>query len=284
MESLGGIQQQTRNSGWQGSDGADDYLVRVGDPIGLMYGFQTNGWYTIDDFNYNATTGAYTLKSGVVNSSNISGTLRPGVLKIRDINGDNQITADSDRVVLGNANPKFTGGWNNQFTYKNFDLSLFVNFVVGNDVYNANYIEWTDGSFPNLNLLSEMKGRWRWINDQGQYITDPAELAKLNTNVTIYSPPSAQRYFLRSDAVEDGSFLRLNNVTLGYTLPQALSRRAKLSQFRVYATVNNLALLTKYRGYDPEVTARRGDPLTPGVDFGAYPRSRVYVFGVNLAF
>ncbi|HET9277037.1 MAG TPA: TonB-dependent receptor, partial [Flavitalea sp.] len=284
VESLGGLTQQTRNSGWQGSDGADDYLVKVGEPIGLMYGFVADGWYGIDDFTYNATTATYTLKTNVPNSTNISGPLRPGVLKIRDINGDGQITTDSDRVVIGNANPRFSGGWLNQFAYKSFDFSVFVNFVSGGDIYNANKIEWTDGSFPNLNVLQTMTGRWRNINDQGQLVTDPTELAKLNTNVSTYSPTNANRYFLRSDAIEDGTFLRINNVTLGYTIPAAFSKKIHISQFRLYATVNNLAVFSNYSGFDPEVTARRTDPLTPGVDFGAYPRSRTYVFGLNVTF
>jgi hypothetical protein len=249
-----------------------------------MYGFVTDGWYQIEDFDYNATTGAYTLKSNVPNATSISGPLRPGVLKIRDINGDGSITTDSDRVVIGNASPKFTGGWNNQFTYKNFDLSLFVNFVVGGDIYNANKIEWTDASFPNLNLLGTMKDRWRNINDQGQLVTDPVELAKLNVDAKTYSPTNANRYFLRSDAIEDGSFLRINNLTLGYSIPAALLKKIRLTQFRVFTTVNNLAVITDYSGFDPEVTARRNDPLTPGVDFGAYPRARTWVFGLNVTF
>lgn len=284
VENLGGLTQQTRNSGWQGSDGADDYLVKVGSPVGLMYGFVTDGWYKIEDFNYDPVTATYTLKTGIPNSQNISGPVRPGVLKIKDVNGDGQITADGDRTVLGDANPTFTGGWNNQVSYKNFDLSLFVNFVVGNDVYNANKIEWTDGSFPNLNTLAIMKDRWRNVNDQGVLVTDPTELAKLNANAKIYSPTNANRYFLRSDAIEDGSFLRFNNLTLGYTLPLSVVKKIKASQFRVYATVNNLGVITNYSGYDPEVTARRSDPLTPGVDFAAYPRARTWVFGLNVTF
>ena len=288
VESLGGIKQQTRNSGWQGSDGLDDYLVRVGDPVGLMYGFITDGMYKIEDFTYTpptgtATAGTYTLKSGVPNGTANTGTLRPGVLKFKDINGDGNITAD-DRAVIGRANPKFTGGWNNQFSYKNWDVSLFVNFVYGNDVYNANKIEWTDGTFPNLNILGSMRNRWRNINDQGVLVTEPAELAKLNPHPTQYSPPAAQRFFLRDDVIEDGSFLRLNNLTLGYTLPKAVIKRSKISSFRFYATANNLAVITHYSGFDPEVSDRSTDPLTPGVDFGAYPKSRTWVFGLNVNF
>ena len=110
------------------------------------------------------------------------------------------------------------------------------------------------------------------------------ELAKLNANATIWSPVRAQRWWLDSWAVEDGSYLRINNVTLGYTLPKNLTERAKISSLRMFATVNNLATITNYSGYDPDVTARRTDPLTPGVDFAAYPRSRTIVIGVNVNF
>ncbi|QEC43389.1 SusC/RagA family TonB-linked outer membrane protein [Pseudobacter ginsenosidimutans] len=284
VESLGGLKQQTRSAGWQGSDGADDYLVKVGEPVGLMYGFVSDGIFQVSDFDYNAGTGAYTLKAGVANPNAITGLVRPGTMRIKDINGDGRITNDSDRVVLGNANPKFTGGWNNQFQYKNFDLSVFVNFVYGNDVYNANKIEWTDASFPHLNMLSVMKDRWRNIDDNGNLVTDPAELTKLNPNPKMWTPNNGQRYFLTSYAIEDGSFLRLNNITLGYTLPKKISTKARISNLRVYGTVNNLHTWTNYSGYDPEVTARRTDPLTPGVDFAAYPRAVTWVFGLNVTF
>jgi TonB-linked SusC/RagA family outer membrane protein len=288
IESLGGVNQMTRNSGWQGSDGVDDYLVKVGEPAGLMYGFITEGFYGINDFDYNATTKVYTLKTGIANNG-VYGTAQPGMLQWKDISGpngvpDGQITADYDRTVIGDANPKFTGGWNNQFTYKGFDLSVFVNFVVGNDIYNANKIEWTDGAFPNLNTLSSVKDRFTWINGAGQRVTDPKELAALNENAKIWTPVKVQRWWLHSWAVEDGTYLRFNNITVGYSLPKSAINKIKLSSFRVFATVNNLATLTSYSGYDPDVTARRSDPLTPGVDFAAYPRSRTWVFGVNATF
>lgn len=283
VENLGGPSEITRNSGWQGSDGVDDYLVKVGEPIGLMYGFVTDGFYGIDDFNYNAATRTYTIKPGVAVNS-VYGTPQPGMLKWKDLNGDGQITPDKDRTVIGNANADFIGGWNNQVTYKNFDASVFVNFVVGNDIYNANKLEWTDGAFPNLNMLDIMKNRFTNINAEGKVVTDPSELAKLNANAQIWSPVRVQRWWLHSWAIEDGSYLRINNVTLGYTLPKNITTKAKISSLRLYATVNNLATITGYSGYDPDVTARRSDPLTPGVDFAAYPRSRTVVFGLNLNF
>jgi len=283
VENLGGLTEIVRNSGWQGSDGVPDYIVRVGQSTGLMYGFVTDGFYQLSDFDYNATTATYTIKPGVAVNA-VYGTPQPGMLKWKDLNGDGTITADGDRTVIGNANPKFTGGWNNQFSYKNFDLSIFFNFVVGNDIYNANKLEWTDGAFPNLNMLSIMKDRWTNIDANGKVVTDPDGLAKLNANAKIWSPVRVQRWWLHSWAIEDGSYLRINNVTFGYTLPAKVTGKAKISSLRVFGTVNNLATITGYSGYDPDVTARRNDPLTPGVDFAAYPRSRTWVVGVNVTF
>jgi TonB-linked SusC/RagA family outer membrane protein len=283
VESLGGPQSQTRNSGWQGSDGVDDYLVEVGRPVGLMYGFVTDGFYKIDEFDYNTTTQVYTLKAGIA-SNGVYGTPQPGMLKWKDLNGDGTITPDGDRTVIGDANPDFIGGWTNQFSYKNFDLSVFVNFVVGNDIYNANKLEWTDGAFSNLNMLSVMNQRFTYFNGAGQRVTDPTELAKLNAGATIWSPVRVQRWWLHSWAIEDGSYLRFNNVTLGYTLPKKAIEKIKISSLRIYGTVNNLATISNYSGYDPDVTARRSDPLTPGVDFAAYPRARTWILGVNVTF
>jgi TonB-linked SusC/RagA family outer membrane protein len=283
VESLGGVKSQTRNSGWQGSDGVDDYLVEVGKPVGQMYGFVTDGFYKVEDFDYNATTAAYTIKSGIA-VNGVYGAAQPGMLKWKDLNNDGVITADGDRTVIGNANPKFTGGWSNQVSYKNFELSVFVNFVVGNDIYNANKVEWTDGAFPGLNMLEIMKDRWTNINSNGQRITDPVELTKLNANAKIWSPVRVQRWWLHSWAIEDGSYLRFNNLSLGYNLPKTWLNKMKISNLKVYGSVNNLGTITKYSGYDPDVTARRSDPLTPGVDFAAYPRARTWLFGVNVTF
>jgi TonB-linked SusC/RagA family outer membrane protein len=283
VESLGGVDQITRTSGWQGSDGVDDYIVKVGESTGQMYGFVTDGFYSVNDFNYNATTQTYTIKPGIA-VNGVYGTPQPGMLRWKDLNKDGLITPDGDRTIIGNANAKFTGGWNNQFNYKNFDLSVFVNFVVGNDIYNANKLEWTDGAFSNLNMLDIMKDRFTNINDKGEIVKDPTALTALNANAKIWSPVRVQRWWLHSWAVEDGSYLRINNLTLGYTLPKTISQKHKISSLRFFGTVNNLATLTGYSGYDPDVTARRNDPLTPGVDFAAYPRSRTWVFGLNLSF
>ena len=285
IKTLGAYQNfYLANSGWLGNNFPADYIVRVGDPVGSMWGFETEGWYGIDDFTYNATTKVYTLKTNVASNLSVTSTApQPGTLKFRDLNGDTLIN-EKDRKIIGNANPKFFGGLNQQFVYKNFDLNIFVNFQVGNDVYNANKLEFSSGYTPNANLLSIMNERWTNINTAGQVVTDPTELAALNVNAKIWSPSrQANSFILHSWAIEDASFLRINNVTLGYTLPVSLVSKAKIRSLRIYGTVNNLHVFSKYSGYDPEVSTRRGSGVTPGVDYSAYPRSRSYIIGVNLS-
>ncbi|MBC3541178.1 SusC/RagA family TonB-linked outer membrane protein [Rufibacter sediminis] len=270
-------------SGWAGGNAPSDYAVQVGRPVGTIWGLVTDGYYKVEDFDYNATAGTYTLKKEVPSNQSIIATApQPGVLKFRDINNDGVVN-DNDRTFIGDANPDFFGGFNNQIAYKNFDLSVFVNFQVGNDVLNANKLEFSSGYSIHSNLLTIMNDRWRNVNSEGVVVTAPEELAALNANATLWSPlTSASSFYVHSWAVEDASFLRINNITLGYTLPANLLTRAKIQKLRVYGTVNNLAVFTNYSGYDPEVSTRRGSPITSGVDYAAYPRSRAFILGVNL--
>ncbi|GAA4507009.1 TonB-dependent receptor [Hymenobacter ginsengisoli] len=286
IEDLGGLSEiSSIQSGWAGSAlSGPDYVARVGQPVGQMYGYITDGFYTANDFkSYNYATRTGVLNDGVASDAAITGNpVMIGTIKLRDVNGDGTVT-EADKTVIGNANPKIIGGLNQQFTYKNFDASVFVNFVAGNNIYNANKIEFTS-STPNTsyaNLLSDMNNRVRYIDNNGALITDAATFNQVNANATIWSPVRGN-YFLHSYAVENGSFLRLNNITLGYSLPKGLLSRAKVQTLRFYVTLNNLATLTGYSGYDPEVNTRRGTPLTPGVDYAAYPRSRAFLFGLNL--
>lgn len=281
IDNLGGVDQIRKASGWQ-VGGEEDYIVKVGMPVGQMYGYETAGWYSLDDFSY--AGGVYTLKPNVASNAVVTGFApQPGTLKFTDTNGDGVVDTE-DKRIIGDANPKFTGGWNNQFAYGNVDLSVFVNFVVGNDIYNANKIEFTQGDFPYINMLSIMNGRWKTIDENGVKVTDPAILSKLNENATIWQPNRAQRWPLHTWAIEDGSFLRLSNVTLGYTLPKRLLTAMKISSFRIFGTVNNLATITGYSGFDPDINTRRSDPLTPGVDFAGYPHSRTWLLGLNITF
>lgn len=294
VDDLGGLDFFTISSDWI-SDTGDDYLVKVGEPVGLMYGFKTDGYYTLDDFTYNENTQQYILKPGVASNEAITfAGFGPGVVKFRDIaspvdeNGDpvddgNLVTFSEDRTIIGNANPKHVGGLNVMMNYKGLDLSVFLNWVYGNDIYNANKIEFTSNYRKYTNLLDIMSqdNRWKNIDENGQVVTDPSVLAEINENATIWSPTRG-RYLFHSWTVEDGSFLRINNVSLGYTIPQKWINRVLIKSLRLYATINNVYTFTNYSGYDPEVDTRRKTPLTPGVDYSAYPRSRSFIFGINL--
>lgn len=282
------------NSGWGISGQPADFIVKVGSPVGSMYGYVNDGFYQVSDFNYDVSTHQYTLKTGVPDPSKVIGVAQPGLAKFKDVNNDGVIT-DADKVIIGNANPKFYGGLNQQFTWKNFDASIFVNFQAGNKILNANKIEFTNGYAPYTNMLSVMGGRWRTVDANGNVLqsvsaanvvtgVSPDQLAAANQNATMWMPlRGGVSYFPTSWAVEDGSFLRINNISLGYTFKSALLKKALISNLRVYATLNNVAVITGYSGYDPEVNTRRSTPVTPGVDYSAYPRNRSFIFGLNLS-
>lgn len=279
---------------WGVSGQPTDYIQRIGYPVGSMYGLVNDGFYKVEDFDYNSSTNVYTLKSGVVDNSSIVGVVQPGAIKFKDLSGDNKVDINNDRTIIGNPTPKFTGGLNQQFTYKNWDASMFVNFSYGNDIYNANKIEFTNGYTPNSNMLDIMNGRWKvvtaagetaqWINGTTVYGIPPDQLAALNANAAIWQPIRGGGAFYPSTwAIEDGSFVRLNNLTIGYSIPRQSLRRLKMQTLRLYVTGSNLAVFTNYSGFDPEVSVRN-NPLTPGLDYSAYPKSRSFIFGVNVTF
>ena len=280
---------------WGVSGQPTDYIVRIGDPVGSMWGLVNNGFYTLNDFDYNTATGVYTLKPGISSNAGIIGTVQPGSIRFKDLDGDGVINIDRDRTIIGNPTPKFTGGLAQQFTYKNWDMSLFLNFSYGNQIYNANKVEFTNGYTGNSNMLDIMSNRWKivnqfgktmqWVNATNQAVgAPPAEIQALNANANIWMPiKSSGAFYPSSWAIEDGSFLRVNNLTLGYSFPVKQLVKMKISKLRVYFTANNLAVFTKYTGYDPEVSVRNS-PLTPGLDYSAYPKSRSFIFGVNANF
>lgn len=292
VESLGGADALSpQYSGWASTAISADYFVKVGQPVGLMYGYVTDydngrkGFYTTADFkSYNATTSTWVLQDGVASDAGVIGTggsVSPGQLKLKDVNGDGLVD-ERDRTVIGNANPLSTGGINQQFTYKSFDASIFMNFVYGNRIWNNNKIEYTTNLTGSqfANGLELMKDRYRTIDlNTGTAITDVNQLNSLNQNAAIWAAP--RQLVPHSWALEDGSFLRINNITIGYSLPKSLLERVHISQLRFYGTVNNVYTLTGYTGFDPEVNTRRGTPLTPGVDYAGYPRSRAFLLGIN---
>lgn len=281
-----------------------DYILMVGQPVGLVRGYTYDGWYTVDDFNYSG--GMYTLKPGVPDiASGIIGTVfgttthkpgsqtaYPGVIKFRDVNGDG-VVDEKDVTVIGNMNPKHTGGLTVTSTYKNFDLALGFNWSYGNKIYNANYLAAFYGSKEDglyRNRLDYLSSAYRIFDIQGGQlvsITDPGELSKLNEGATTFLPYH-ENPVASTLGIQDGSFLRLNTVTLGYNLPQSLIKRIGISNLRIYGAIYNALIFTNYPGLDPEVntnTSQGGAQYpTVGLDWGSYPRARSFTLGLNLGF
>ena len=287
VNSLGSLVDYKASTNWSSNIGTD-FAVFPGGSIGEMYGYVSDGRYEVSDFNYSG--GTYTLKPEVAQNAAVTGTNAvPGSMKLKDINGDGVVDI-KDRKVIGNANPTSTGGMVINANAHGFDISAAFNWSYGNDVYNANKVEFntaisnnSTGQFRNLTTDMADGIRWTNVDASGQLVTDPTALAALNANTTMWSPYQNSNVF--SDwAVEDGSFIRLNTLTLGYSFPESLISKLGITRLRLYTTASNVFVLTKYSGLDPEVSTRRQTPLTPGVDYSPYPRSRQFVFGLNLNF
>ena len=295
---LGGLDKIEATTSWASTEIGPDYIVTQGRPLGDMYGYQSAGRYSVDEFTY--TDGKWVPNPGTVDASDILGPefFRPGAMKLVDQPtidtdndgipdaGDGKITVD-DKTIIGNAQPLGVGGFNISGFLYGFDFSANFNYVFGNNIYNANKIEFSHSrKYSNRNLLKSMNVGNRWTNIDwatGEEITDADRLAEVNAGTTMWNPGANKAVF--SDwAVEDGSFLRLQSATIGYTIPEKYTMRIKMQKLRVYVTGTNLFCLTKYTGYDPEVDTRRATPLTPGVDYSAYPKSIGYVVGVNITF
>ncbi len=304
IDALDGTDERFFQSNWSSTDlkDRDDYYLAVGETIGLIYGYINDGMYTVDDFTaYDAVSNTYTLKDNVPDDKNTLGVadVKPGFMKLKDLNGDGLINSQ-DRRVIGSALPDATGGFGLDAQYKDFDASVLFSWSVGNDVYNTGKIDYNQlyrTTFGNMLSSQSSDKRFTYIDvdgsitgTAGEVVTDLAQLGQLNQNKTTWSGSNSfgQATTVISDwAVEDGSFLRLSTITLGYTLPESLSSNIGMSVFRVYVTGYNLWLWTKYSGYDPEVSTTRSDgyaALTPGLDYSSYPRSRSFLVGVNITF
>ena len=275
-------------SRWRSSDA--DYMLKVGDQLGLIYGYVYDGIYRFDEFELQGLN--WIAKPETVNNNALFGT-QPGKPKFKnfvDEEGDVNIVNEKDKVVIGNTNPKFSGGLNLSGGIGNFDMSANFFFMYGFDVNNAT--RYTMSSFESnannyYNVLPEFnaKGRWRYFDEAtGDRLLSDARYVQtyqdVNANATIFNPIDIGKKVTHSYFIEDGSFLRLQDLTIGYSLPQKALSRLKIRNVRVFFSGYNLFLLTNYTGYDPEVDVQTG--LTPGVDYNRYPRSRNFVAGFNI--
>ena len=298
-----GLEEMTFASGWASTDNKNqqDYIVRIGDPIGLVYGWKSDGYYTTADFaSFDETTGVYTLKDGVPTTSLLGGTIgiRPGAMKLKDLNGDGVVDA-SDIDVIGDTNPDFAGGFGFNGNIYDFDFNINFTYRYGNDIYNANKIQTTSryraGTYPNMRDDMRQANAYSYINPEtGVLLRSLEDLAYWNEGGNGKARKEMWSPFSTGDAVvvptdwamDDASFLRLQSLTVGYTLPETITKKAGIQRLRLYVTGTNLFVISSYPGFDPEVSSYARNSsysgLTPGIDFSSYPKSRAFTFGLNV--
>ena len=258
----------TTNLKWTGDFASTPlYITRVGGPISSFYGLVWDGVYQLEDFTQNPD-GSYTLKSTVPDNGNARDIIKPGDIKYVDQNGDGTIN-NNDMTMIGRAYPIHTGGFGNDFTYKGFTLSVFLQWSYGNDVMNANRIA-LEGNYAGraVNQLASYADRWSMDNQ-----------SSTNYRAGGYGP----RGYYSTRTLEDGSYLRIKNVMFSYDLPKKALKKMHMSKAQIYVSLQNLYTFTNYSGLDPEVSTFH-TALTPGFDYSAYPRARVYQLGLKLGF
>lgn len=301
-----------QNSNWGGSviSKYEDFYVHEGGKLGEVWGYKTNGFFTAYDPVTNpvgelilaADGRTWTLKDGVKdNSTTITGGVYyPGGLKV-------QVDADGNPIKqkLGNTVAPVVGGFGFDGHVGRFDFSVFMNYSLGNKLINGTKLAtaFNAGSSGGYNLNNDftLSKRYTWIDPAtglnlgklsnstvtayGGELGVINRLNELNANASIWNPAAVTGMQLIDYAVEDASFLRLNNITVGYSLPKAWVKKWFLENVRLYATGYNLWVFTNYSGIDPEVdTSSKRNLMTPGVDYAAYPKSRSFVGGINISF
>lgn len=269
-------------SGWMvlssSAGGASDFgFLKEGMPIGLWYGYADEGVYK----------SMSEIQNSQITSIFGSTTMRPGYIKYVDHNGDKEIS-DSDRQVIGMAEPKFIGGFINTFNYKNLELQVGLEFKYGGTVFNSTRmsLEGAKGSNTNQTKRAAKYGFYQtlFLKDSGKlYFQGNEDIAYIGTPLSFSEP---QNYVCRSLYIEDASYLRINDITLSYTLPARLTQKMFIRNLKFFVSVKNAYVFTNYTGFDPDVNSvsSSGADLLPGLDDCAYPRTRNYSAGINLTF
>lgn len=309
-----------QNDRWKSA--YNDYCLRVGDQVGLIYGFVYDGLYSMDEFyldplqefkpmpwGSSATDnggksdmapradGYVTVINDISGDSNSGKATLPGKPKFKDLNGDGRITED-DRTVIGNTNPKYQGGFGLSGQYKDWDFSMNFTYMLDFDVNNATAytLSASEGNKNTFNnVLSRFSNGWQYNDLDGsltgtkgeiylmKQLENPVECYTVaNAGRSLWNPTDVTKKITHSYFVEDGSFLRCNDLTIGYTLPKKITKKIGISKARFYASATNLFIITNYTGYDPEVDIQTN--LHCGMDYNRYPRARSFVFGTNITF
>jgi len=252
---LGGLQEffgpNSGSNGFYNPPGSPAILVREGEPVNSFFGYVADGLFRTQDDIDNGPTHRF---------------MELGDLRFKDIDGDGGITPD-DRAIIGNAQPDFIFGFNNSFNYKDFDLGIFIQGVIGNDILNAYRLYELTSLRGVHNNLAEVVDRYTPDNIDARYPK---------------ADRRGQEQFVSSLGIEDGSFIRLRNISLGYNLP--VNNISTIKKARIYISGQNLLTITNYTGYDPEVNSFGRSSINQGIDYGAYPRAKTVTLGVNLNF
>ena len=263
----------------------------IGESLYSFYGYVCDGIYQdLEDLETSPKPSAYPT-NGVFNGAN---TTYVGDIKYKDLNGDGVID-ENDRTNIGSPLPKFTYGWTNTFRYKNFDLSIFINGSYGNKVMNLTKRNLTTMSSAWSNQHVDVINRARLEPiDASIVYTDGSKWYNHVENVRVANPDASLPRAIIGDPndndrisdryVEDGSYLRLKNLALGYTFPKKIVKTLGVENLRVYCNIQNLFTITGYDGYDPEIGVSTMSVNVMGVDYGRYPSPTTYSFGLNMSF
>lgn len=304
----------SNNNRWSSSNlvSTNDYCIKVGDEVGIIYGYIYDGLYSGDEFTYDPNQNFLAIPKsepwtdengvqhkktvsmdGVFNDSQSGTATLPGKIKFKDLNDDGVID-EKDRTQIGHTTPRVQGGFGLSGQWKNFDFAANFNYMLDFDIVNATSYALSSSvkdSKTFNNVLSKFASNsWRYTRPsdhenlyKNNYLDGATEeyLAQ-NAGATLWNPADVTNNVLHSYFVEDGSFLRCQDITIGYTLPHKLTAKWGMSKLRFYASCSNLFIITGYSGYDPEVDLMTS--LTCGMDYNRYPRNRSFVFGVNVNF
>lgn len=253
-------------------------LLRQGEGIGLWYGYQTDGLFRSYDE-------IMSMPENYISLDKTREAIFPGAQRYVDQNGDGMIN-EADRIVLGNAEPKMLGGWLNTFTYRNFQLSINTEFRVGGDIFNATGLYFERGAGGDNMTRHYFENKFR----PTLYDPETGEIVWQGNEDTATLPgtwlDSTAENVAKDTYIEDGSYLRISDISFSYNLPKKLTRKLSLQRARFTVSVKNPLLITGYSGYDPDVNSVGGAnaDLLPGLDNGSYPRTRSVLLNLNLTF
>lgn len=244
------------------------WVAEIGKPVASFHGFIFDGVYQFEDFD-NPSPGTYLLKNEIPTNGNPRQSIMPGDIKYKDLNNDG-IVNTLDQTIIGRAIPIHIGGFSNNFSYKGFLLNVFLQWSYGNKIYNANRLL-LDGNgllYRSLNQYASYENRWTPENPSNEYFRAGGQ-GPFGVN--------------SSRVLEDGSYLRLKTISLGYQVPKKYIQQFYLNSLTLHASAQNLLTWTNYSGMDPEVSVRNS-ALTPGFDYSAYPHAQTIVFGLKASF